>query len=240
MTLSKSKHEAFRFWSTNANRTLPFLSFSLEEEEEEEERSARRREKSGYLQWRSRSSYEKTGNSNRPIAAMNMDVGYIEEGEGARKTRRGEIFVMQIPRQYFFFINIENVFFPRGCIALKRGALFPPSPSPFSSSPVAGLILDIKRTTSNPISVCLHGKQIGLGPLTGTRESITWEGRREGYSPWQPCAIFLSALTINPVKIRSKKWRNLWALSKGLVRNVIFPCKQWNVTWNGRRYNHER
>lgn len=112
MTLSKSKHEAFRFWSTNANRTLPFLSFSLEEEEEEEERSARRREKSGYLQWRSRSSYEKTGNSNRPIAAMNMDVGYIEEGEGARKTRRGEIFVMQIPRQYFFFINIENVFFP--------------------------------------------------------------------------------------------------------------------------------
>lgn len=36
MTLSKSKHEAFRFWSTNANRTLPFLSFSLEEEEEEE------------------------------------------------------------------------------------------------------------------------------------------------------------------------------------------------------------
>lgn len=105
---------------------------------------------------------------------MNMDVGYIEEGGGARKTRRGEIFVMQIPRQYFFFINIENVFFPRGCIALKRGALFPsPSPSPFSSSPVAGLILDIKRTTSNPISVCLHGKQIGLGPLTGTRESIT-------------------------------------------------------------------
>lgn len=241
MTLSKSKHEAFRFWSTNANRTLPFLSFSLSRR--------RRRRRRGLLEGeKNRDIYN--GGHDRATRKREIQIGRSprwiwmsgmgEEGEGARKTRRGEIFVMQIPRQYFFFINIENVFFPRGCIALKRGALFPPSPSPFSSSPVAGLILDIKRTTSNPISVCLHGKQIGLGPLTGTRESITWEGRREGYPPWQPCAIFLSALTINPVKIRSKKWRNLWALSKGLVRNVIFPCKQWNVTWNGRRYNHER
>lgn len=41
-----------------------------------------------------------------------MSAGMGEEG--ARKTRRGEIFVMQIPRQYFFFINIENVFFSTG------------------------------------------------------------------------------------------------------------------------------
>lgn len=137
---------------------------------------------------------------------MNMDVGWDGE-EGARKTRRGEIFVMQIPRQYFFFINIENVFFSTGVHRIERGRgkrngrrrpLFPPL---FSS----GLILDIKRTTSNPIPVCLHGKQIGLGPLTGTRESIMREGKRERYPPRQPCAIFLSALTINPVKIRSKK-----------------------------------
>lgn len=140
-------------------------------------------------------------------------------GEGARKTRRGEIFVMQIRRQYFFFINIENVFFRRGCIALKRGEggekgrgeesgsvsfLSPPLPS---SQPFRSRVNSRYQTNHFQSYFCLFTRQTDRSGAINRHPGKYYvrERERERYPPWQPCAIFLPALTINPVKIRSKK-----------------------------------
>lgn len=146
-------------------RTTPFFFFPFPLKRRETERSMegiqgwndervlRRREKSGYLQWRSRSSYEKTGNSNRPIAAMNMDAG------SAQEKHDGEIFVMQIFATVLVFINIEDVFSTGSAVALwkaegeknkrVRSFYFPFDPE---------LILDIKRTNFQ-FYFCLFARQ---------------------------------------------------------------------------------